>query len=86
MKELPVNPKAKGLIFDLDGTLLDSMPLHYEAWHEICKEELDYDFTEKFFYDNAGVSSNKIFEKIKNISGLQFNHNEMLFLNSKCLL
>ncbi|MFC2125584.1 HAD family hydrolase [Bacteroidota bacterium] len=77
MKELSINPNAKGLIFDLDGTLLDSMPLHYEAWHEICSEELDYDFTEKFFYDNAGVSSNRIFEKIKILSGLEFNHNEM---------
>ena len=77
MKEIPVNPNAKGLIFDLDGTLLDSMPLHYEAWHEICEKELNYNFTEKFFYDNAGVSSNRIFEKIKKISGLEFDQDAM---------
>lgn len=77
MKELQVDPKAKGLIFDLDGTLLDSMPLHYEAWHEVCKKELNYNFTEDFFYKNAGVSSNRIFEKIKAITGLEFDHNEL---------
>ena len=24
--------KYEGYIFDLDGTLVDSMPLHYRAW------------------------------------------------------
>ena len=26
--------KYEGYIFDLDGTLVDSMPLHYRAWRE----------------------------------------------------
>ncbi len=67
MSELTVHPSAKALIFDLDGTLLDSMPLHYEAWKEICKKELDFHFTEEFFYDHAGVSSEKIFSDIGEI-------------------
>lgn len=29
--------KIKGLIFDLDGTLADTMPLHLEAWNEVGK-------------------------------------------------
>ena len=29
-----IEPHVKGLIFDLDGTLADTMPLHFEAWHE----------------------------------------------------
>jgi len=70
--ELRVDPAAKGLIFDLDGTLLDSMPLHYLAWKEICREKLDYDFTEEFFYAHAGVSSDNIFREIKEITGLNF--------------
>jgi HAD superfamily hydrolase (TIGR01509 family) len=67
---LCVDPSAKALIFDLDGTLLDSMPLHYLAWKEICKEQLDFDFTEEFFY--AGVSSDNIFKEIKEITGMDF--------------
>jgi len=27
---------VKGLIFDLDGTLVDSMPLHFEGWKKAC--------------------------------------------------
>jgi len=73
MKKLTVDPKARALIFDLDGTLLDSMPLHYEAWKEICKDHLDYNFTEDFFYDHAGVSSEKIFSEIRDISGKDFD-------------
>jgi beta-phosphoglucomutase-like phosphatase (HAD superfamily) len=70
--ELSVDPSAKGLIFDLDGTLLDSMPLHYLAWKEICLEKLNYDFTEEFFYAHAGVSSDNIFKEIKEITNLDF--------------
>jgi beta-phosphoglucomutase family hydrolase len=32
MMELTVHPQAKGLIFDLDGTLVDSIRLHYDAY------------------------------------------------------
>ncbi|MFT3739021.1 MAG: beta-phosphoglucomutase family hydrolase [Breznakibacter sp.] len=30
--ELKVHPQAKGLIFDLDGTLVDSIKLHYDSY------------------------------------------------------
>jgi beta-phosphoglucomutase family hydrolase len=73
MKKLKVDPNAQALIFDLDGTLLDSMPIHYEAWKEICRTRLNYDFTEEFFYSHAGVSSEKIFEEIKKRSGKNFD-------------
>jgi len=75
--ELRVDPSAKALIFDLDGTLLDSMPLHYEVWHEICLEKVDFDFTEDLFYAFAGFSSNKIFNEIKKITGKEFDHDEL---------
>ena len=29
-----INPDAKGLIFDCDGTLVDSMPIHWQCWHD----------------------------------------------------
>lgn len=31
---LIIPSEIKGLIFDLDGTLADTLPLHYKAWHE----------------------------------------------------
>ncbi len=30
---LEITPGLKALIFDCDGTLVDTMPLHWEAWH-----------------------------------------------------
>ena len=29
--------KKKGVLLDLDGTLIDSMPLHYRCWSETLR-------------------------------------------------
>lgn len=43
-------------IFDCDGTLVDSMPLHYAAWCEsLTMHAAPFDFTEDRFYSFAGV-------------------------------
>jgi beta-phosphoglucomutase family hydrolase len=73
--ELQVDPKAKGLIFDLDGTLVDSMPLHFEAWREVCSK-IGFDFTEDFFYSHAGMSSDRIFKEIKDLIHGDFDPDE----------
>ncbi len=70
--ELKVDPSARGLIFDLDGTLVDSMPLHFEAWREVCSR-IGFDFTSEFFYAHAGMSSDKIFAEIKKITHGDFD-------------
>src|SRR5512140_121550 len=31
-----IKPGVKGLIFDLDGTLADTMPFHFEGWKKAC--------------------------------------------------
>ena len=54
-----LDPRAKGLIFDLDGTLADTMPTHYEAWVEVALLN-GIDFTEKLFYELAGVPTFRI--------------------------
>jgi beta-phosphoglucomutase-like phosphatase (HAD superfamily) len=33
-----IKPGIKGLIFDLDGTLVDSMPIHFEGWKIACEK------------------------------------------------
>lgn len=71
MKKLEVDPRAKALIFDLDGTLVDSMPLHYEAWKEVCAMK-GLDFSEEEFYSLAGVPSDRIFEIINERHGTDF--------------
>lgn len=33
-----IQPGVRGLIFDLDGTLADSMPYHFQGWKKACKK------------------------------------------------
>ena len=56
-------PSVNGLIFDLDGTLVDSMPIHKIAWKEICSAK-GFDFTDEIFYKYAGIPSREIFQLI----------------------
>lgn len=45
-----------GYIFDCDGTLVDSMPLHFRAWTaSFVHNEAPWEWTEDEFYSNAGV-------------------------------
>ncbi len=51
--------KISALIFDLDGTLIDTMPAHYLAWKEAIKA-YDWQFTEEHFYSMAGWPTLKV--------------------------
>jgi beta-phosphoglucomutase-like phosphatase (HAD superfamily) len=43
-----------GLIFDMDGTLADTMPTHFIAWSKTFKK-YGIDFSEDRFYALGGV-------------------------------
>lgn len=59
--------KYDGLIFDCDGTLTDSMPLHYRAWNSTMTRH-GIDFPEAKFYEWGGMPTDTI---IKRLSGEQ---------------
>ncbi len=48
-----------GLIFDMDGTLADTMPTHFIAWSQSMAEH-GLELTEERFYALGGVPANKI--------------------------
>ena len=48
-------------IFDCDGTLADTMPLHYRAWRAVLHEH-EADFPEALFYELGGMPTEKIVE------------------------
>lgn len=55
MLSIPDHP-FRAFIFDCDGTLVDTMPLHYLAWVESLEHhEAPFEFTEEIFYSYAGV-------------------------------
>ena len=61
MLEIPANTTA--LLFDCDGTLADTMTLHYEAWRETLAE-YGVDCPRSFIDEHAGVPTDLIVAEI----------------------
>ena len=64
--------EPRGLIFDCDGTLADSMPLHWRAWDKTCKRH-GLEFTEERFYSLGGVPSRRIFALLSEEQGVDLD-------------
>ena len=75
-KSLAINPKAKGLIFDLDGTLADTMPIHYIAWKNAASK-YGINYTTELFIQMAGIPVYPSVEKINEIFGTNIDPKEM---------
>ncbi len=58
--------KYEGYIFDCDGTVADTMPLHFQAWNETLSAKLGRtsDFTESMFYHFGGMPARMIVERL----------------------
>jgi len=54
----------KAYLFDCDGTIVDSMPLHFVAWTKALAEYGCTNFTEQFFYSLGGVPVGGVVEVI----------------------
>ena len=63
-----IPPDTKGLIFDCDGTLADTMPLHLACWQRAMRE-LGGDLTADEFWSFAGVPTIRIIEIINERHG-----------------
>ena len=68
-------PHIKGLVFDCDGTLADTMPLHWRAWQVIAKK-YNLHFPEDRFYSLGGVPSRDILQMLAKEQGVTLNHIE----------
>jgi beta-phosphoglucomutase family hydrolase len=76
-----------GYIFDCDGTLVDTMPLHYRAWDEALRRAgLREALSEDLFYSLGGVPTLRVAELLGRHYGLAldpervFHEKETLFL------
>jgi len=72
-----VDKNAKALIFDLDGTLLDSMPIHFEAWQKVSKK-MNFPHTEELFLELAGMPTAKIVEILNERYNLSLDSKKVL--------
>lgn len=73
---LKINPNAKGLIFDLDGTLADTMPIHFIAWKN-ASAQYGIEFTPELFEKLAGIPLYPTVEKLNQIFKTRMDPKEM---------
>lgn len=64
--------EVKALVFDCDGTLVDTMPIHWRAWCKICKET-GLVFRKTDFYTLAGVPGKKIINVLAKQQGIKLD-------------
>ena len=69
MKSLWPKPHYAGIIFDCDGTLVDSMPVHYVAWHRTMTR-YSLKFPEDRFYSLGGMPTDKIIGMLSEEQGV----------------
>ncbi|HEV3137136.1 MAG TPA: HAD-IA family hydrolase [Pirellulales bacterium] len=60
--------QLRGIIFDCDGTLADTMPAHYEAWMAIL-HRYQLEMSEDRFYALGGWPTKKVAELLVSESG-----------------
>lgn len=66
-------PGPQGIIFDCDGTLADTMPLHWRAWQLIAARH-QFQFPEDRFYSLGGVPSRDILKLLSQEQGLGLDY------------
>src|SRR5688572_6529064 len=64
---------TKGIVFDCDGTLADTMPLHWIAWGAVSKKHKLH-FPEERFYALGGVPSRDILKMLAEEQGVSIDH------------
>ncbi len=68
----PMDRPARAFIFDLDGTLADTMPAHYVAWTAVARK-YGLSFPEARFYAMGGVPTTKIAALLIQEAGLSLD-------------
>ena len=72
-------------IFDCDGTLADTMPLHYQAWMAVL-EPLGSDFPEEYFYSLGGVPTAKVMDYLNARNGSSHDSLEIARLKEEAFM
>src|SRR5712691_5246825 len=72
-KSIEPNVQPRGLIFDCDGTLADTMPLHWRAWQVITARHRLH-LPEERFYSLGGVPSRDILKMLSAEQGRELDH------------
>ena len=76
-----------GFIFDCDGTLADTMPLHYQAWVRAFRDHHTiFDLTEDKFYSMGGIATAQIVAVLNEEYGTDYNYEEIAAYKEKLFM
>jgi len=65
--------QPQGIVFDCDGTLADTMPLHWRVWRALASKH-NFDFPEERFYEFGGVPTRDILKILGEEQGIPLDH------------
>lgn len=71
-----IDRPLRGIVFDCDGTLADTMPLHWRAWQAIAARHR-LEFPEDRFYSLGGVPSRDILKMLSHEQGLNLDYHSV---------
>ncbi len=75
--QIPAGP-FDGYIFDCDGTLADTMPIHYRAWLKAFEQyKTPFVFEEEYFYSLGGTPTSRIVEIFNEKYGTAYDPHEV---------
>jgi HAD superfamily hydrolase (TIGR01509 family) len=72
----------KAYLFDCDGTIADSMPLHYKAWKHILDQH-ECPFPEEQFYAWGGMPIREILDTLNRLNGLNMPIDELVTIKEE---
>lgn len=81
---LHVEPEIKGLLFDCDGTLVDSMPLHMKAWEKAFHLN-GYDYDHALLYSLKGMKETDVIRSYNQHYGRSLDPEEMVRIKHELL-
>jgi beta-phosphoglucomutase len=58
-RQMKIANEKIGVIFDLDGVLVDTGPFHKQSWYELAAKE-DFNMSDELFYNTFGMQNYKI--------------------------
>jgi beta-phosphoglucomutase-like phosphatase (HAD superfamily) len=62
----------RGIVFDCDGTLADTMPIHWKVWSAVAARH-KFHFPEDRFYSLGGVPSRDILKMLSREQGVELD-------------
>jgi beta-phosphoglucomutase family hydrolase len=70
-------PPYKALIFDCDGTLADTLPVHFKTW-TAALQAVGADISKDWYYKYCGTSAEEMLQILKSLYEYQFDSESVI--------